>query len=280
MNTLSNTNTSNTPPHAPPPPDAHDAKLAIVAAVNKPEVLSANLAKSPMVIDGEAALLVETGHPRPGLAYNAGLDRSGDADVIIFAHQDVYLPPAFESQLRAAMAFLNEHDPNWAVLGPTGRTVGGDEHLGRVWSRGIYREIGRELNQPIEATALDEMVLVLRRNSGLRFDPELPTYHLYAADLILNARKHGYGSYIFHGPAVHNSEPVVRLDDTYARGYRYMATKWRTSLPIPTCVVPVTRVGWPLWKLRIRKRLYQLRNKDIEREVHDGPTWSKRLGYE
>lgn len=263
-----------------PLPDANTAKLAMIAAVNKPEVLSANLAKSPMVTEGDVPLIVETGHPRPGLAYNAGMDRSDKADILIFAHQDVYLPPNWESQLRKAIAYLNEHHPNWAVLGPTGRMVGSNEHVGRVWSRGIYREIGRVLDRPVEATALDEMVLVLRRNTGLRFDPDLPTYHLYAADIILTAQTQGFSSYIFHGPSVHNSEPVMQLDKTYRRSYRYMVNKWRDILPVPTCIVRVTRFGLPLWKLWIRLKLYQLRTKDLVREVHDGPTWSKKLGYE
>lgn len=271
-----------TPPDIPPevPPNAATAKLAIVAAVNKPDILAANLAKSPMVTSGQVPLLSEMGHARPGLAYNAGLDRCGDADVVIFAHQDVYFPPAWESQLRTALAYLNEHDPKWAVLGPTGIAQGMDEHAGRVWSRGIYREIGVALDTPVRALNLDEMVLVLRRNTGLRFDPDLPTFHLYATDIILDARAHGYHSYVFHAPTIHNSEPVRQLDETYSRSYRYLAKKWRDDLPYPTCVVPLTKSGWPLLKKRLRKKWVQFRQKEIERETHDGPTWAKKFGYE
>ena len=257
------------------------ASLAIVAAVNRPQVLAENLALSPMVKSGGVELIVESDHATPGLAYNAGLDRT-NAEVVIFAHQDVYLPADWERQLREAMRWLNEQDPNWAVLGPTGRGIDNqrDTMYGRVWSRGIYREIGEPINQPIKSSSLDEMVLVLRRNSGLRFDPALPSYHLYGTDIILEAQRQGYHSYVIPNPAVHNSEPVRRLDQSYGRAYHYMKRKWPEHLPYPTCIVPLSRWNVSLWRLRLRMAVRRLLNADIQRESKPGPQWARQLGYE
>ena len=65
--------------------------LAVVAAVNDETILRRDLASSAMICDGEVPLFVEPDHVAAGAALNAGRDRT-DADLVIFAHQDLYLP--------------------------------------------------------------------------------------------------------------------------------------------------------------------------------------------
>ena len=43
---------------------------------------------------------------------------------------------------------------------------------------------------PPQVATLDELLLIVRRDSGLRFDPELG-FHLYGADICLQASEQG-----------------------------------------------------------------------------------------
>ncbi|MEO0572209.1 MAG: hypothetical protein AAF039_10935, partial [Bacteroidota bacterium] len=42
---------------------------------------------------------------------------------MVFAHQDVYLPWGWDTQLRARITALEAVDPGWGVLGPSGLGV-------------------------------------------------------------------------------------------------------------------------------------------------------------
>ena len=47
---------------------------------------------------------------------------------------------------------------------------------------------GQEL--PARVATLDELLLIVRRDAGLRFDPDLG-FHLYGADICLQASEQG-----------------------------------------------------------------------------------------
>jgi hypothetical protein len=75
------------------------------------------------------------------------------AEVLILAHQDVYLPASFIGRLRSAVCDLSARDnPPWAVLGVFGATSDG-RRLGRVWSSGLNRELGKSFAEPIPLSA-------------------------------------------------------------------------------------------------------------------------------
>ena len=93
-----------------------------------------------------------------------------------------------------------------------------------------------------EVASIDEIVIVLNNRHGLRFDENLPGFHLYAADIVLQAREKGLKTYVFDAPVVHNSRhnPQV-FDRHFFAAYRYMRRKWAWQIPLPTCTVPITR---------------------------------------
>jgi hypothetical protein len=219
----------------------------VVAAVNDDQLLASNLGKSPMLASGKIPLVVERGHDCAGKAYNAGMDRV-DADVIIFAHQDVYFPRGWEDKLSRALASLHRHEQKWAILGVWGVRRDGCCG-GRVWCTGGNCEYNVPLERPTEAASVDEVVLVFNRSSGLRFDEALPGFHMYATDMAYTARQSGMGTYIIDAPLVHNSHWDPQFDTGYFRAYRYMSRKWAASLPLMTCVQPIER--WP-WRIYLR----------------------------
>ena len=230
--------------------------IEIIAAVNDEDVLRSNLSASPCVAEGKVRLHAMRGFDSAGKAYNAGLERT-TADLVVFAHQDVYLPREWEMNLLDAARWLDEHDPNWALLGCVG--VDGDGRVvGRAWSSGLRKVVGRVPATPTAVESFDELVIVLRRDSGVRFDDGLPGFHLYGTDVVQSAKSMGRTAYVFGGAVVHNSVPVRAVDRDYRRAYRYVQRKCRDRLPIPTTVMPVTAGGWPLrreWLRRVRRRL-------------------------
>lgn len=255
----------------------------IVAAVNDDEVLANNLAASPMISEGSVPLIIQRGHQSAGSAYNAGLERT-TADVVVFAHQDVYFPRGWERKMLLAIDDrLELEGKRWGVLGVVGKDRTG-ELVGRVWSTGLHREVKANFSNPTPVVSVDELVIVLRKETGLRFDSSLPGYHLYGTDIVQSALQSGFEAYVFDGPVIHNSVPVVQLDGSYTRAYRYLQRKWHSRLPICTTVIPITRFGWPLF----RRRLANVKNHVFSRKPsrqryarHQTP-WLKaqELGYE
>jgi hypothetical protein len=116
---------------------------------------------------------------------------------------------------------------------------------------------------------MDEVVIILDGRSGLRFDDDLPGFHLYGTDICLRAADAGLGAFAIHAPVVHNSRPNAQVFDRhYVAAYRYMQRRWRARLPLQTCVVPVTRTGWPLFRGWLRR--------EVRRRTGKGPAGARR----
>jgi hypothetical protein len=252
--------------------------LGLAAAVNNLAVLANCLQRSPDVASGALSLQTYEGFKSAGLAYNQALQDSA-ADVLVLAHQDVYLPAGFLAGAREEVRRLNALDPDWALAGVTGKDAAGTFH-GRTWSSGLGMLMGEAPATPVAVETLDEMLLFVRRASGLRFDEDLPSFHLYAADGVQIAKARGLKSYVIDAPAIHHSRAVVALDGGYRQAYRYMQKKWRASLPLPNLVCPITRSPFTLLlrDARLRRRH---RGKPRPAEPQDDPSAiAVRLGFE
>jgi len=135
-------------------------------------------------------------------AYNDGLD-AADADIVIFAHQDVYFPRGWDDKLRDAIRTLDERGEMWGVLGVIGSNADG-KLVGGAWSNGLQWKIqSRKFDSPAPVRTFDEIVLVLHKDGGLRFDDNLPGFHLYGTDIALSAIRSGLGAYVFDAPVIH-----------------------------------------------------------------------------
>jgi hypothetical protein len=250
----------------------------LAAAVNSQEILENCLKRSPDVASGELQLRNYEGYGCAAAAYNAAL-RDARADVLILAHQDVYLPAGFLAGATKRLAELSRIDPDWAVAGVAGQDHG-RVFRGQTWSSGLGTVLGQRPTAPIHVATLDEMLIFIRREAGLSFDEAMPSFHLYAADVVKTAEAKGLRSYVVDTPAVHHSRAVVALDGGYRAAYRYMQRKWRKELPIPNLVCPITRSPLPLLL-----RDFRLRRRHGGRprppEPRDDPSViARRLGYE
>jgi hypothetical protein len=232
-----------------PAAGAAQHKFVVAAASNNTAILDANLRRSPAIADGVLPLHVEHNARSATLAYNAALDAT-DADVIIFTHHDVYLPRGWETLLKARIAEVERMDPKWAVLGAFGVANDGTT-FGPVWSTSLGSIVGRVSAEPVAVQSFDELLIVLRRASGVRFDPALPGFHLYGTDVAQTARQRGLGAYVVPIPVVHNDGYKDQLDGAFGAAYRFIQRKWRADLPVRSPILTISSHGLHLVKTRL-----------------------------
>jgi len=242
--------------------------FSVVVACNDDRVLHTSLSSSPGIASARE-FVVKRGFPSAGLAYNAGL-REATGEIVVFAHQDVYLPSGWLNSLARDVRILTRLDPNWGVLGVFGVTSAG-VRVGHLYSTGLKGVVGQPFPRPTEVVSLDEVVLILRRNSGLKFDERLPGFHHYGTDICLEAKRNGMKAFAFDAFCVHNSNGIVRLPMAFWRSYFYMRKKWRTQLPVLTNILPITLVGWPVANYFLRTAWSSFRNIEKAGQRHADP---------
>ena len=241
------------------------AAVTLAVAVNNQAVLEANLLASPALHEnpGQRAkreLLIQEGYSSAAEAYNQAIERS-PYDLIVFLHQDIYLPSGWFERLQFCIARLEKQDPAWGVAGCWGATRNG-VGFGHVYSPGVG-VLGERFDQPQPVQTLDEIVLVMKRSRGLRFDPGLDHFHFYGADLCLEARARGLRSYAISAFCVHNGNYQLVLPPEFYQAYGYFKGKWRAELPVQTPCIRVSRFDRDLRERRVREWFRRLRGRMI-----------------
>ncbi len=226
------------------------AKYVLCANSHSSAIRSANLARSPCAKSWR--FRVEDSAPSASIGYNRAIDAT-DEPILVFAHHDVFLPDGWDILLDARIAEIGASDPNWAVLGAYGLGPGGIG-WGPVWSSSLGQIVGRVPQTPMPATSLDELLIVLRRSSGVRFDDQLPGWHMYGTDIAQNAILLGKGVYAGALPCVHNDAFHGELGQDFDLCYKYMQKKWRSLLPISTPVTTLTKSGFRRFRERFQSR--------------------------
>ena len=174
---------------------------------------------------------------------NRGLERARH-EWVVCVHQDVVLPEGWD---RCLAQQLREAERRFGPIGVAGvygvgevippRQPGGPfaaARTGWVVDRGRTLRDGPEL--PARVATLDELLLVVRRDAGLRFDPALG-FHLYGADLCLQARERGLAVVALGALCQHNSRSVG-LPEAFFQSADVFARKWKHRLPVATpCAV-------------------------------------------
>ncbi len=222
-------------------------RITLISASHAPDILAANLARSPDVLSGALPLSVIQGAASASLAYNGALAQT-EAEIAIFAHHDVYLPKGWLDLFQARLMAL---PPDWAVFGTFG--IGRDgAHLGPVWSSSLGQIVGRVPLVPTPVQSLDELLIVLRTSAQLRFDAALPGWHLYGTDIVQTALAAGQGAYAGALPCIHNDQSHLALGADFDTAYRFMQRKWARALPIRTPITKISASG--LHRLRDRWR--------------------------
>jgi hypothetical protein len=246
--------------------------ITFAVAVNNREIFENNFMASPCFRDEHShQILVQTGFASASKAYNEAIERSAN-DLIVFAHQDILFPESWISDLSRALASLERTDPKWGVLGCYGEDLhkGG---RGYIYSGGLG-VLGKPLDRPAPVQTLDEIVLILRKSMGLRFDDDLPHFHFYCADVCMSAAARGLSSYAIPAFCIHNTQQSFILPPEFYQGYRYLKRKWKDFLPIQTTCVRMTKSDLPMYVKRIREAYLRfVRRKEISAyRAKDGRT--------
>ncbi len=253
-------------------------QIAIAAAVNDHAILRQCLARSPDIASGHMLLKTYEGYATAGRAYNQALD-DADADWIVLAHQDVYLPEGTLDRLAGALAELTARDPDWAVAGVIGQEQSG-VLVGRTWSSGLGKLFGGEAPLPARVATLDEMLLIVRRSAGVRFDEDLPSFHLFGTDIVQTARYAGKSSWAIDLPVIHFSRPVINLGGGYRASWLYLRKKWKADLPLTNLVCPVTRSPLSIFLKDFRIRKLNRGRRDRGETNGDPAQIAHQLGLE
>lgn len=223
--------------------------ITFVTATNNDEILRNNFMVSSCFLgNDDHQILIQRGFSSAAKAYNDAIARSRN-DLIVFAHQDVLFPKSWLSDLRSAMHSLERTDPKWGVLGCYGETLN-DNGRGYVYSpyAGI---LGKSFDRPALVQTLDEIVLIIRKSSGLKFDQDLPHFHFYGTDICMAARERGMNSYAISALCIHNSHQNLVLPKEFYQGCEHIRGRWRQFLPIQTTCARITRSNFHIYKRRL-----------------------------
>lgn len=251
---------------------------SVVVAVNNDEILKDNFYLSSCI--GGFPVQQQRGFSSAARALNIGMS-AYDADYFILVHQDVYLPNIWLRGLQRIIDRLSVEDNTWAVIGIAGTDLNGSL-VGRLWSQGINREINAG-SCLTKVRSLDEVVLVLRKSSALKFDEKMTGFHLYGTDIVQQAIAQGHSCYCAHLPVIHNDKKKYTLDSSYHKAYRYMQKKWHHQLPISTTVMPITNSGLEYYVRNVKQLKRKLVDRVLGRKnsMNDDPKKKAiQLGYE
>ena len=244
------------------------AAFSIVVAVNDDRVLHGNLLALPTLQEDHGhQLLLRRGFASASLEYNNALDEA-DHDLVIFVHQDVYLPKAWFADLQCALDGLAAARVTWGVLGAgTAARKGAVQGIGRIYTRGLGRH-GVRIHEPEPIDTLDEIVLILRKSSGLRFDRRAAPLSSVRLGYLPGGPAARTGNAAFQGYCVHNTNQVLILPPEFYTCYRYMRRKWAGHLPIYTSCMKISYLNDECYRRRIveaKQRAFGMRSRPARR---------------
>jgi hypothetical protein len=211
--------------------------VTFVACVNDDLQLANNLLASPALADGSPhQLLTYRGMTSAAEGLNRGLHEAAH-DLVVFIQQDIYVPTWWPARLWRQWDLASAEAPP-SLAGPFGVRYreGGREHVGHVVDRDYLLRTPREL--PARVDGLDELVLILPRDTDLRVEPRVG-WHLYGTDLALEVHRSGGWTAVLDLPCHHNSL-FHTLDEGYRHSEAMLATKWPGELPIVTNISTIT----------------------------------------
>lgn len=169
---------------------------------------------------------------------------------VVCAHQDVLLPRGWVDRVERLLGSVSS---NVALVGIVGTQQDGS-YRGHIVDPNGHCYWGP---LPDEVLTLDEAVLVVRREAGLRFNEEIPGFHCYGADICLQARSKGLKALVVDAPVQHLS--TGRLDRSYDEAKRWLLSKWGPEygyiLPTPASVIKDNRRASILRRIAYRWRL-------------------------
>jgi hypothetical protein len=183
--------------------------------------------------------------------------RESTARYPILCHQDVFPDQgAVAEDLLTRLQELDAVDPAWVVAGNAGVMRSG--RLIRRLVDGCGGSTGEPL--PLPVLTLDENFLVLNARNGPRCTAGVSGFHLYGADVCLQALSGGGSAYVIDFPVTHLGNPGMTPDrrraywDVYERARRSFVQAWNDRCLFCYVITPVDTIF--LSRSRILRQLF------------------------
>jgi len=187
------------------------------------EAMCASLAKAGFTGKDIELLMLDNTHANRWCAYR-GLNRAlaeARGRYVVLCHQDVRFDRDGRAALEARLDELNARDPNWAIAGNAGGVAPGQLAVRITDPHGPDQSDGPF---PQRVATIDENFIIVRRDARVGFSRELTGYHLYGADLCLNAAVAGHTAYVIDFHLTHLSGGTK--DASFAAAVAALAQKW------------------------------------------------------
>jgi len=164
-------------------------------------------------------------------ALNAGIG-AASSEWVVCVHQDVIFPDSWLDSFREAIARL---PGDAAIVGLVGLDKKG-RYAGHIKDPHGHTRWG---SLPCAVNSLDELLIAIRKPSGLLFDPENPGFLFYGTDICLSAWENGFSAMAIDAPVVHLS--AGRTDTPFGFAADWLLGKWgaRCNGLIPTTTMLV-----------------------------------------
>lgn len=155
-------------------------------------------------------------------------------DLIIVIHEDVVLREGWQHQFEQSLDALEQHDPNWGVVGAAGSWENrqavchvSDPHSYRNTLNGApFHEVYR----------LDEHMFAFRRSNMIDFDPDLPSIHNIGRDMLHQLNQRGQKGYVVDAATIHKyADGNGELIQNVTQSPKIVDRKQRTYLADLSC---------------------------------------------
>lgn len=127
---------------------------------------------------------------------------------VIFCHDDIELLEAGHAELLAALADLDQADPNWLLAGVAGGRYRPRKHHRRFLRLRISDPFGEDRvlgSIPGRVETLDECFILMRRSRPVIGSYDLGGFHFYGPDLCLQAELLGGSAHVIDFHLRHHS---------------------------------------------------------------------------
>lgn len=192
------------------------ARISVVVPVNRPLQFHVNIEPSPGLAEIGAEVIPIVGAKTAAEALERGRERAS-GDWIVYCHQDVYFP------IGSGVAITRAADAcEGGLFGFAGLSAEG--------KAGVVIDRWALFDHPPtkRATSMDELAVVLRRDSAHRIDPRLG-WHLWATDLIMASPA---PVEIVRIPLFHNSLTEIDLSREFDESAGVLRAKYPDVRPI------------------------------------------------
>ena len=163
---------------------------------------------------------------------------AASASIVILCHQDILLLEDDITALDRRLAELSELDPHWAVAGNAGGVAPGELTIRISDKHGDDQARGGSF--PVRVMALDENLLIVRKDTRVGFSGNLTGFHMYGGDICLVADIMGYGSYVIDFHVRHLGAGTT--GPSFARSIADFTSKWQHALRHRTFQTTCARV--------------------------------------